>query len=155
MNESRGRSVNPVALARASGFSHGVLYPPQAGAMLFVAGQIGWDRHGKFTTEDFTGQFEQALLNVLEVVRTAGGAPDSIGRMAIYVTDRATYMAARPALVDVWRRHMGRHFPAMSLVAVSALVEPQAQVEIEAIAVVPYERTVLSERPDDASNLPV
>ena len=70
MNESRGTSVNPVTLARASGFSHGVLYPPQAGALLFVAGQIGWDRNGQFTTDDFTLQFEQALLGapVVEVV---------------------------------------------------------------------------------------
>lgn len=155
MNESRGTRVNPVTLARASGFSHGILYPPQAGSLLFVAGQIGWDRDGHFVGEDFTAQFEQALLNVLEVVRAAGGGPDSIGRMAIYVIDRDAYMAARPALVDVWRRHMGRHFPAMSLVGVAALVEPQAQVEIEAIAVVPHARTLASESFDDASNLPV
>lgn len=101
---------------------------------LFVAGQIGWNARQEFEHEDFLGQFGQALDNVLAVVRAAGGAPSSVVKMTVYVTDLAAYRAAMPSLGFVWRSRFGRHFPAMALVGVSGLVEPKALVEIETIA---------------------
>lgn len=104
---------------------------------LFVAGQVGWDREMRFVSDDFAEQFVQALDNVLAVVREAGGTPEHIGRMTIYVTDKARYLAAAKAIGVAWRERMGKHYPAMALVEVKALLEDRALVEIEATAVLP------------------
>jgi enamine deaminase RidA (YjgF/YER057c/UK114 family) len=130
----RPRYVNPSTLPPPRGFNHGVLFARDVGDMLFVAGQIGCDAVGTLVGDDFVAQFEQALVNVLAVVRTAGGRPDGIGKMTIYITDKAEYIDARRALGESYRRHMGRHFPAISLVEVRALLDPGAKVEIEAVA---------------------
>jgi enamine deaminase RidA (YjgF/YER057c/UK114 family) len=122
--------INPSPLGRPSGWNHGML-GPAGGRVLFVAGQTAAGAAG------IVEQWERALERVVTVVRAAGGAPEDIGRMTVYVTDRAAYLAARPALGDVHRRHMGKHYPAMALVAVKALVDEGALVEIEATAVIP------------------
>ena len=128
--------VNPPELGRPRGFAHGLLSPPGS-RTLFVAGQIASDADGRITTDDVVQQFDGALANVLTVVRAAGGRADQIARMTIYVTNMTQYRAKRPALRDVWQRHMGSHYPAMALVQVVRLVEKAARVEIEATAVVP------------------
>jgi len=122
--------INPSSLGRPSGWNHGML-GPAGGRVLFVAGQTAADAGG------LVEQWDGALERVLAVVRAAGGAPEDIGRMTVYVADRAAYLSARKALGDVHRRHMGKHYPAMALVEVSALVDDGALVEIEATAVIP------------------
>lgn len=106
------------------------------GRALHVAGQIGWDESGAFVPGGLVPQFGKALDNVLAVVRAAGGAATDIASMTVYVTDIDAYRSAGAALGPLWRERMGRHYPAMALVAVSALVEREAVVEIQAVAFV-------------------
>jgi enamine deaminase RidA (YjgF/YER057c/UK114 family) len=120
--------INPESLGRPSGWNNGML-AAAGGRVLFVAGQAAP------TAGDLVAQWEAALERVLAVVRAAGGGPQDIGRMMVYVTDRAAYLAQRKPLGEVHRRLMGRHYPAMALVEVNALVDPHALVEIEATAV--------------------
>jgi enamine deaminase RidA (YjgF/YER057c/UK114 family) len=122
--------INPSPLGQPSGWNHGML-GPAGGRVLFVAGQSAAGAGG------IVEQWERALERVVTVVRAAGGSPEDIGRMTVYVTDRAAYLAARRDLGEVHRRHMGRHYPAMALVEVKALVDEGALVEIEATAVIP------------------
>lgn len=123
--------VNPDSLARPVGFSHGM---KGSGDIVFVAGQIGWNREGRMVSDDLALQFAQALENVLDVVWAAGGSPASVARMTVYVTDKADYVRKRKAIGEAWRKRMGKHYPAMALVEVKALVEDDAKVEIEATA---------------------
>ena len=116
------------------GYANGMV---GAGRTLCVAGQIGWDAHGVFHTDDLIAQFDQALANVLAVVEAAGGAVTDIASMTVYVTDIDGYRTRTRELGPVWRARLGKHFPAMALVAVAALVEPRAKVEIQATAVLP------------------
>ena len=127
--------VNPESLAPPRGYSNGMVMA--GGNLLFIAGQIGWNREGEFASDAFAEQFAQALDNVLDVVREAGGEPASIGNLTIYVTDKQAYIAASKEVGAAYRTRMGSHYPAMALLEVSALLEPRAQVEIQAIAVVP------------------
>ena len=103
------------------------------GPVLHIAGQIGW-KNGVFEAKDLVGQFAQALDNILAVLTAAHAHVDDIAEMTIYVTDIAGYRAARKQLGPIWRARFGSHFPAMALVAVTALVEPEAVVEIQAVA---------------------
>jgi creatinine amidohydrolase len=128
--------VNPPELGAPRGFSHGTLVWPR-GRLLFVAGQTAADLDGSVASTAFVEQFEAALTKVVVVVRAAGGSPEHIARMTVFVTSIEQYRASRAALREVWRRHMGRHYPAMALVQVAALVDEGAAVEIEATAVVP------------------
>jgi enamine deaminase RidA (YjgF/YER057c/UK114 family) len=129
-----GLPVNPVALGEPRGYSHGMIFPP--GRILFVAGQVAWDRdHRIVGGGDFAAQFDAALANVLSIVREAGGHPDRIGRLRIYVSDRDRYLASLKEVGAAYRRHMGAHYPAMALVEVSRLLESGALVEIEAEAI--------------------
>ena len=125
-------SINPVALAPPRGYSHGIV---AEGRLLFVAGQIGWNAQRKVVGDRFEVQFDQALANVLAVVADAGGTPDTIARLTIFVVDKEEYLAAQRAIGERYRARMGRHFPAMTLVEVKSLLEPGAKVEIEATAV--------------------
>ena len=127
--------INPEALGQPRGYSNGILF--EGGSVLFIAGQIGWDRDSRIVSDDFADQFAQALGNVLAVVRDAGGQPENIGRLLIFVTNKEEYNAQLRAIGSAYRQLMGKHFPAMSLVEVSSLLEPLAKVEIEAIAVIP------------------
>jgi enamine deaminase RidA (YjgF/YER057c/UK114 family) len=104
------------------------------GRVVHVAGQIGWDDRGQLVSAEFAPQFVQALDNVVAVVRAAGGVPGDIATMTAFVTDVAAYRAAARELGSAWRGRLGRHFPAMTLVEVRALVEPGAVVEIQATA---------------------
>jgi enamine deaminase RidA (YjgF/YER057c/UK114 family) len=106
------------------------------GRVVHVGGQIGWDEHGVFGAADLVPQFARALDNVIAVVRAAGGVPEDIATMTIFVTDIAAYRAAQRELGAAWRARLGKHFPAMALVAVTDLVETQAVVEIQATAYV-------------------
>jgi enamine deaminase RidA (YjgF/YER057c/UK114 family) len=128
--------VNPPALGRPSGWNNGLL-APAGGRLLFVAGQAAADATGAVPPASFTDQWDRALARVVEVVRAAGGAPEHIARLTVYVTDRAAYLASRKPLGEIHRRHLGRHYPAMALVAVQALVDPNALLEMEATAVLP------------------
>jgi enamine deaminase RidA (YjgF/YER057c/UK114 family) len=126
--------VNPPTLAPPRGYSNGLVYPP--GALLFVAGQIGWNAQGELVSSYFSVQFAQALDNVLAVVHAAGGRPDQIARLTIYVTNKQRYSDARADVGQRYRERMGEHYPTMTLVEVKDLLEPGAQVEIEATAVI-------------------
>ena len=125
--------INPAVLAPPQGYSNGVAYP-QGRSVLFLAGQVGWDASGRIVSDRFDEQFDQALANVIAVVTDAGGTPESIGKLTIYVLDCAEYVAARTLIGGHYRRRMGRHYPAMTLVEVRALLEAGARVEIEGIA---------------------
>lgn len=127
--------VNPRALGAPKGYSNGILAAP--GRVLFVAGQVAFDESQRIVAGDFVAQFARALDNVLAVVAEAGGKPGDLGRVTIYVTDKAAYVAATKQIGAVWRERMGKHYPAMTLVEVSALLEEAAMVEIEATAVIP------------------
>jgi enamine deaminase RidA (YjgF/YER057c/UK114 family) len=109
---------------------------PPGGRVLFVAGQDAAEPGGEVATDDFVEQFRRALDKVLIVVRAAGGGPEDLGRMTVFVTDLDAYRASRRALGGVWRDAMGRHYPAMALVEVQRLVDPRALVELEATAVI-------------------
>ncbi|HEX5575989.1 MAG TPA: SDR family NAD(P)-dependent oxidoreductase [Gemmatimonadales bacterium] len=126
--------INPEELGAPRGWSHGML-AQAGGRTLFIAGQTACDRSGRVPAGDFVSQFDRALGNVLAVLSQAGGEPGDIGRFTIYVTDMAEYRASLKPLGEVYRRRMGTHFPAMALVEVKSLVNPQAVVEIEATAV--------------------
>jgi enamine deaminase RidA (YjgF/YER057c/UK114 family) len=103
------------------------------GQALHIAGQVGW-KNGVFEAKDLVGQFAQALDNVLSVLAAAHGHIEDIAEMTMYVTDIAAYRGARKQLGPIWRDRFGSHYPAMALVAVTALVEPEAVVEIQAVA---------------------
>ncbi len=126
--------VQPEGWARPKGYSNGMV---AEGRMVFVAGQVGWDPTNstpKFPAT-FAPQFAQALGNVMAVVKAAGGGPEHVVRLTVYVTDKREYLMALKEVGEAWRTHMGKHFPTMALVQVAALVEDDAKVEIEATAV--------------------
>ena len=124
--------INPPELGRHSGYSHGV--KTQAGPLLFVSGQVGWDEQSKIVSPDFTAQFSKALSNVLTVVRAAGGQPESLVRLTLYVLDRNEYIANAKNVGEAYRQQMGKHFPAMTLLEVKGLLEDGAKLELEATA---------------------
>ena len=124
--------INPPELGGHSGYSQGV--KTQAGPMLFISGQVGWDEHSRIVSADFGEQFAKALSNMLGVVRAAGGQPESVVRMTIYVVDRMEYIRNLKKVGEVYRQQMGKHYPAMTLVEVKGLVEDGAKLEIEATA---------------------
>ncbi|MBL8909284.1 MAG: RidA family protein [Archangium sp.] len=129
--------IQPDGWAVPRGYSNGIA---AQGEILFVGGQIGWDPRSttpKFPEGGFAAQWDQAVANVIEVVRAAGGQPEHIARLTIYVVDKKEYLASLKELGAIWRKHFGRHYPAMALVQVVALVEDLARVEIEATAVLP------------------
>ena len=126
--------LQPPGWAQPRGYSNGVA---AHGAMVFVAGQVGWDGECRFRTDDFAGQTRQALANVVAVLAEAGAKPEHIVRMTWYVTSKAEYLAAGKAVGAAYREIIGRHYPPMTAVEVAALIEDRAKVEIEVTAVVP------------------
>jgi enamine deaminase RidA (YjgF/YER057c/UK114 family) len=131
--QSKPEVINPAQLGKPSGYSNGI--KTAAGALLFVAGQIGTNQSGEVVSADFAAQFSAALANALAVVRAAGGGPENIARLTIFVVDRSEYLANRKAVGAAYRKHMGGHFPAMSLLEVKGLLDSRAKVELEATAV--------------------
>jgi enamine deaminase RidA (YjgF/YER057c/UK114 family) len=128
--------INPPALGTPRGFNHGLVVEP-SWRLLFVAGQTAATVTGDVADRTFVGQFTEALDKTLAVVRAAGGLPENIVRMTIYVTDIEAYRDSRPCLNAVWRERMGRHYPAMALVGVTELVDRDTTVEIETTAALP------------------
>ena len=128
------RAVNPPGWVRPKGYSNGIV---GRGTLVFVAGQVGWDGQERFASDDFIDQLRQALKNTVDILAAAGARPDHIARMVWYVLDKQEYMARGAQIGAVWREVMGRHFPAITLVEVGALVADRARLEIESIAVIP------------------
>ena len=120
------------------GYANGIAVA--AGRIVFVAGQVGWDATQKFHSAEIAPQFEQALANVLAVLAVAGGKPEHICRITAYCCDKPAYLAARPQLGRIWKTLMGKHFPAMSMIFVSDLLDAPGKIELEATAVIPEER---------------
>jgi enamine deaminase RidA (YjgF/YER057c/UK114 family) len=129
------RALLPEGWAPPIGYANGI--EVDAGRLVFIAGQVGWDAQQKFASEDLAAQFEQALANVVTVLAEAGGAPHHICRMTAYCCDKPAYLAARPQLGAIWKRQMGRHYPAMSMIFVSDLLDHPGKIELEATAVLP------------------
>ena len=127
--------LQPPGWPRPSGYSNGVM---AQGRQVFIAGQVGWDpREQRFASATLADQATQALKNVLAVLEQARGRPEHIVRMTWYLTSRAEYVAQLKQIGSAYRQIMGKHFPAMSAIEVSALIEPEAKVEIEATAIIP------------------
>jgi enamine deaminase RidA (YjgF/YER057c/UK114 family) len=126
--------LNPRGWKPAKGFSNGVV---AEGRMIFLAGQVGWNAEQKFESQDFVAQARQALANIVTLVAEAGGQPQHITRLTWFVLDKQEYLSRLRELGEVYRSVMSKHFPAMTLVQVGALVEDEARLEIEATAVVP------------------
>lgn len=128
------QTLLPPGWKRPRGYANGI---SASGRMVFTAGVVGWDAEERFVSDDLAGQFRQVLVNTLAILAEAGAGPEHIARMTWYITSRDAYLAALPEIGAAYRELIGRNYPAMAVVEVAALVEPQAKVEIETIAVVP------------------
>ena len=128
------RILQPPDWAKPRGYSNGVA---ARGEIIFISGQIGWDADCTFQSTDFVGQARQALLNIVAILAEAGGKPEHITRLTWYVVDKNEYLESGKALGMVYRDIIGNHYPAMTAVQVTALVEDVARVEIEATAIIP------------------
>ena len=126
--------LQPAGWLAPKGYANGVAAD---GRQVFIAGQIGWNASCEFESDDFVVQVEQALRNVLQILAEAGGEPSHLVRLNWYVRDKSEYVARQKEIGRVYRKLIGRHFPAMTLLVVAGLLEERAKVEIEATAVVP------------------
>ena len=127
------KTLLPPGWPRPKGYSNGI---SAKGRLVVTAGVVGWNEAEQFAAEDLPGQFAQALRNILAILAEDGAGPEHIVRMTCYVTDIEAYRNSLPEIGAAWKETVGRHYPAMALVGVSALVEPKALIEIEATAVV-------------------
>ncbi len=127
--------LNPANWKPAKGYANGIAVA--SGRTVFLGGQIGWTGDQVFETDDFVAQVRQVLENIRDILAEAGGAPDRIVRMTWFITDKREYLARLPEIGQAYRSVMGKHFPAMTMVQVVALIEDRAKVEIEATAVLP------------------
>jgi enamine deaminase RidA (YjgF/YER057c/UK114 family) len=128
------RTLLPPGWPRPKGYANGI---SASGRMIFTAGVVGWDENERFVATDLAGQFRQILVNTLAILAEAAAGPEHVVRMTWYVVDRDEYVASLPQVGAIYRELMGKNFPAMAVVAVSALVEPAARLEIETTAMVP------------------
>ncbi|MFR9727758.1 RidA family protein [Saccharopolyspora sp. MS10] len=128
--------LNPPELARPSGFSHAVV---AEGRCVLLAGQTGTDADGRITRPDITGQFDRALANLMAALRAAGGSPDDLAQLTIYLVDVEAYQAAKREVGSIWKRHVGAHHPATAAVGVTRLWDRAALVELQGIAVLDVE----------------
>jgi len=126
--------VNPESLGAPRGYSNGVL-TEAGGRLLFIAGQVAWDQQQQIVSQDLVEQFDRALANVVTVATEAGGKPEQIARLIIYVTDKNEYRSRMKEVGVRYHARMGKHFPAMVLVEVKSLLDDDAKIEIEGIAV--------------------
>jgi enamine deaminase RidA (YjgF/YER057c/UK114 family) len=131
--------INPAHFPKPRGYTNGVVVP--TGRILYIAGQVAFDKEARIVSPDFATQFLAALDNVIDVVRSAGGGSEHIVKLLAFVTDLEKYRDAQRAIGEGWRARMGAYWPAMSLVKVSGLIEPGALVEIEGTAMLPAEET--------------
>ncbi len=129
------KTLHPEGWDAPIGYSNGIMVP--AGKIIFVAGQVGWNEKQIFESTDLVPQFEQALKNVLAVVAEGGGTAENICRMTAFCCDKPAYLAVRGQLGKIWRAQMGKHFPAMSMIFVSDLLDHPGLIELEATAVLP------------------
>ena len=136
MSKSTFEFLQPKNWLPPKGYSNGVV---AEGRQVFVAGQIGWSARGELVSDDFVAQAERALANIVQVLAEAGGEPRHLTRLTWFVTDKPAYVARQKEIGEAYRRVIGRHFPAMSLIVVAGLLELGAKVEIEATAVIPAE----------------
>lgn len=134
MTESTFDFLNPKSWVPPKGYANGVA---AEGRQVYIAGQIGWTREAKLIGDDFVAQVEQALSNIVQVLAEAGGEPRHLVRINWYITDKAAYVSRQAEIGAAYRRVVGRHFPAMTLLVVAGLLEEGAKVEIEATAVIP------------------
>ena len=130
----KSRSINPAELGSPRGYSNGLLVDI-SGKLLFIAGQIAWNKDQQIVGDDFVEQFDRALANVISVLTEAGGNPTNIMRLGIYVTNKDEYRKRTKEVGERYRKHMGKHFPAMVLVEVKGLLDDAAKVEIEGMAI--------------------
>lgn len=130
------RVLHPQGWAKPVGYANGI---EAHGRLVFVAGQVGWDAEQQFHSTEIAPQFEQALRNVLAVLAQAGGRPEHVCRMTAYCCDKPAYLAARRELGRIWKTLMGAHYPAMSMIFVSDLLDAPGRIELEATAVIPEE----------------
>lgn len=131
--------INPPTLAKPSGYTHGIA--TRGGTLLFLSGQTGIDVNGRIAhPDDMVKQFEQALLNLREVVQAAGGAMTDIVKLTLFVADKAEYLEQRKAIGAVYRAILGKHYPAMTLVEVASLLDDEALIEVEGMAVIGEKR---------------
>ena len=130
------KALLPPGWPRPKGYSNGI---SARGRMIFTAGVVGWDEEESFAAPDLASQFRQVLLNTLAILAEDGAGPEHIVRMTWYITDRSEYLAYIREIGTIYRELIGRHYPAMAVVQVAALVEPAARIEIETTAVVPEE----------------
>ena len=138
MNEpSAMQTLLPEGWKPPIGYANGIVV--DAGRIVFIAGQVGWRADQVFDSDDLVPQFRQALENVLAVLAAAGGRPEHICRMTAYCCDKPAYLAARKQLGAIWRERMGAHYPAMSMIFVSDLLDHPGKIELEATAVLPRE----------------
>ena len=128
------KKINPKGWKPARGYANAIL---SEGLTLNIAGQIGWNENQEFISKDFLGQMEQTLKNISAIVNDAGGKITDLTRLTWYVTDKAEYVSNQKKVGEVYRKILGNHFPAMTMVVVSALVEDEALIEIEATAIIP------------------
>ena len=128
------KKIHPKGWKPAKGYANAIL---SEGLTLNIAGQIGWNENQKFIAKDFIGQMEQTLKNITAIVKEAGGQIEDLTRLTWYVTDKAEYLANQKKVGEIYRSVLGNHFPAMTMVVVTALVENEALIEIEATAVIP------------------
>jgi enamine deaminase RidA (YjgF/YER057c/UK114 family) len=135
MNAADFEFLQPRAWISPHGYSNGIV---AQGRQVFIAGQVGWDAKARMVGENLVAQTEQALKNILVVLAEAGGAPHHLTRMNWYIIDKADYIARRKEIGVTYRRIIGKHYPAMSLLVVAGLLEETAKVEIEAAAVIPH-----------------
>lgn len=126
--------INPESLGPPRGYSNGVI-TESGNRLLFISGQIGWNKDQKIVSADIVEQFDRALANLISVVHEAGGSPERIARLVIYVTEKNEYKNRMKEIGKRYRAHMGKHFPTMTLVEVKSLLDDEAKVEIEGIAV--------------------
>jgi enamine deaminase RidA (YjgF/YER057c/UK114 family) len=131
------RALQPKAWKAPVGYANGIA---ASGTLVFVAGQVGWNGQQVFESENLVDQFDRALCNIVEVLAEAGARPEHICRMTAYCCDKPAYLAARAELGRIWRRLMGRHYPAMSMIFVSDLLDSPGKIELEATAVIPLEK---------------
>jgi enamine deaminase RidA (YjgF/YER057c/UK114 family) len=129
------RILQPAGWAQPRGYSNGIAV--KGGTTVFIAGQIAFNSKNVFEEKTFAGQFRQTLKNILAVLAEAGGRPEHIVRMTWYVLDKQEYLGALKEVGAAWRELIGRHYPAMAVVQVSALMEDEAKLEIETTAVIP------------------
>jgi enamine deaminase RidA (YjgF/YER057c/UK114 family) len=128
------RVLLPEGWAAPRGYSNGI---EAQGRLVFIAGQVGWDREERFASKELAPQFAQALDNVLAVLAQAGGGPQHVCRITAFCIDKPAYLASRAELARIWRERMGRHYPAMSMIFVADLLDSPALIELEATAVLP------------------